>query len=172
VSRFCRKTNTDRFLPQGKIPTTIFSTHIRPCRNQRAASSGLCAFQTSVRGHRNTTVFCLRQKPDREKRSGRDNRRGILPPAKPGNAGWSSPVARQAHNLKAAGSNPAPATKSKSPPFAEGFLRLKPQDNPPFPPRKPQPYNANEIGNGDGNHGCVVLDVADVLGIIRIACDW
>ena len=29
-----------------------------------------------------------------------------------GNAGWSSPVARQAHNLKAAGSNPAPATKS------------------------------------------------------------
>ena len=28
------------------------------------------------------------------------------------NAGWSSPVARQAHNLKAAGSNPAPATKS------------------------------------------------------------
>src|ERR1700756_5365559 len=28
-------------------------------------------------------------------------------------AGWSSPVARQAHNLKAAGSNPAPATKFK-----------------------------------------------------------
>ncbi|MGF6259032.1 hypothetical protein OKW20_006159 [Ensifer sp. LBL] len=31
-------------------------------------------------------------------------------------AGWSSPVARQAHNLKAAGSNPAPATKSKQKP--------------------------------------------------------
>ena len=28
----------------------------------------------------------------------------------PQNAGWSSLVARQAHNLKAAGSNPAPAT--------------------------------------------------------------
>jgi hypothetical protein len=27
-------------------------------------------------------------------------------------AGWSSPVARQAHNLKVAGSNPAPAPKS------------------------------------------------------------
>ena len=27
-------------------------------------------------------------------------------------AGWSSLVARQAHNLKAAGSNPAPATKT------------------------------------------------------------
>src|ERR1051325_1740950 len=31
-----------------------------------------------------------------------------------GTAGWSSPVARQAHNLKVAGSNPAPATKSLS----------------------------------------------------------
>jgi hypothetical protein len=29
-------------------------------------------------------------------------------------AGWSSLVARQAHNLKVAGSNPAPATKLKS----------------------------------------------------------
>ena len=29
----------------------------------------------------------------------------------PTNAGWSSLVARQAHNLKVAGSNPAPATK-------------------------------------------------------------
>ena len=29
----------------------------------------------------------------------------------PTDAGWSSPVARQAHNLKVAGSNPAPATK-------------------------------------------------------------
>ena len=27
-----------------------------------------------------------------------------------GNAGWSSPVARQAHNLKVVGSNPTPAT--------------------------------------------------------------
>src|SRR6195952_158311 len=31
-----------------------------------------------------------------------------------GDAGWSSPVARQAHNLKAAGSNPAPATRSNA----------------------------------------------------------
>ena len=29
-------------------------------------------------------------------------------------AGWSSPVARQAHNLKVTGSNPVPATKAKS----------------------------------------------------------
>ncbi|MHC2794074.1 hypothetical protein ACVINZ_003086 [Mesorhizobium jarvisii] len=30
-----------------------------------------------------------------------------------GDAGWSSPVARQAHNLKVTGSNPVPATKYK-----------------------------------------------------------
>jgi hypothetical protein len=47
----------------------------------------------------------------------RHNRFAVTPPrhsAKPNalDAGWSSPVARQAHNLKAAGSNPAPATKS------------------------------------------------------------
>ena len=30
--------------------------------------------------------------------------------AQPNNAGWSSPVARQAHNLKVEGSNPSPAT--------------------------------------------------------------
>src|SRR5665213_1841880 len=30
-------------------------------------------------------------------------------------AGWSSPVARQAHNLKVVGSNPTPATKSRRP---------------------------------------------------------
>src|SRR5690606_24827220 len=31
-------------------------------------------------------------------------------PENKSHAGWSSPVARQAHNLKVAGSNPAPAT--------------------------------------------------------------
>jgi hypothetical protein len=30
---------------------------------------------------------------------------------RPFDAGWSSPVARQAHNLKVVGSNPTPATK-------------------------------------------------------------
>ena len=37
------------------------------------------------------------------------------------NAGWSSPVARQAHNLKAAGSNPAPATRYKMPAYSGLF---------------------------------------------------
>ena len=40
-----------------------------------------------------------------------------------GDAGWSSPVARQAHNLKVAGSNPAPATvpEPRSPKGDRGF---------------------------------------------------
>ena len=33
-------------------------------------------------------------------------------------AGWSSPVARQAHNLKVIGSNPIPATKHMESPLA------------------------------------------------------
>ena len=35
-------------------------------------------------------------------------------------AGWSSPVARQAHNLKVVGSNPTPATKISPPGFQSG----------------------------------------------------
>jgi putative endonuclease len=37
-------------------------------------------------------------------------------------AGWSSPVARQAHNLKVVGSNPAPATNFLNPGEIRGFL--------------------------------------------------
>jgi hypothetical protein len=41
-------------------------------------------------------------------------------------AGWSSPVARQAHNLKVTGSNPVPAPKpSQRPPHKGGRLRLR-----------------------------------------------
>src|SRR5210317_932373 len=53
-------------------------------------------------------------------------------------AGWSSPVARQAHNLKVVGSNPTPATNysiksisytaSKISVFGV-FLRLKPDND-------------------------------------------
>ena len=34
-------------------------------------------------------------------------------PEHPFDAGWSSPVARQAHNLKVVGSNPTPATNTR-----------------------------------------------------------
>ena len=42
-------------------------------------------------------------------------------------AGWSSPVARQAHNLKVAGSNPAPATNITTPPRNTTARRLAPR---------------------------------------------
>src|SRR5213593_408632 len=41
------------------------------------------------------------------------------------NAGWSSPVARQAHNLKVVGSNPTPATTdSLTPGLGVGLSRF------------------------------------------------
>ena len=43
----------------------------------------------------------------------------------PWNAGWSSLVARQAHNLKAAGSNPAPATKRLMPLYRVHVLQSR-----------------------------------------------
>jgi hypothetical protein len=48
-------------------------------------------------------------------------------PPKTITAGWSSPVARQAHNLKVVGSNPAPATKTKAAQINDlgGFLILR-----------------------------------------------
>ena len=44
-------------------------------------------------------------------------------------AGWSSPVARQAHNLKVVGSNPTPATNlnAKEPLRNQGFLHYCPK---------------------------------------------
>ena len=49
--------------------------------------------------------------PLRTERSGpRDDQPGVSRP-EADDAGWSSPVARQAHNLKVRGSNPLPATK-------------------------------------------------------------
>lgn len=40
-------------------------------------------------------------------------------------AGWSSPVARQAHNLKVTGSNPVPATKYKNGPPRAGRFGIR-----------------------------------------------
>ena len=49
-------------------------------------------------------------------------------------AGWSSPVARQAHNLKVAGSNPAPATTEyHTPSSGVWFLRFGPDAAPDWP---------------------------------------
>ena len=44
--------------------------------------------------------------------------------AQKGGAGWSSPVARQAHNLKVTGSNPVPATKYENGPPCAGRFHI------------------------------------------------
>ena len=49
------------------------------------------------------------------------------PHAKPTTAGWSSPVARQAHNLKVTGSNPVPATNPQAQPSPSTDHPLKPR---------------------------------------------
>jgi hypothetical protein len=57
----------------------------------------------------NARTSSQRQSPQQKPQTrGRANK---APKPTPLPAGWSSPVARQAHNLKVAGSNPAPATK-------------------------------------------------------------
>ena len=70
------------------------------------APDGLCpgvAFQGSLRDGRS--------KPREQRRPSIHRPRHFDEGAQRFNAGWSSPVARQAHNLKVIGSNPIPATK-------------------------------------------------------------
>ena len=50
--------------------------------------------------------------------------RGLQSPVQTFGAGWSSPVARRAHNPKVAGSNPAPATKPSGAPVRAPFVLL------------------------------------------------
>ena len=57
--------------------------------------------------------------------------------AAPG-AGWSSPVARQAHNLKVAGSNPAPATNDTCLTPAANLRALACAPSPSQSDRKPE----------------------------------
>ena len=108
----------------GKTPPQ--HTHTRTCHTDRRGA------QTAALGVGWTTWWlwrgdCTRSHPElgRENpqrrwycvsRRGRVGRRQVFQPTPkhhntPTNAGWSSPVARQAHNLKVIGSNPIPATR-------------------------------------------------------------
>src|SRR3546814_11210453 len=58
-------------------------------------------------------------------------------PATMVDAGWSSPVARQAHNLQAAGSNPDPATNALNPQNPTLHAALSCQTTTPKPPPTP-----------------------------------
>ena len=91
---------------------------MRPCR---ASSSALD--RTPGRGRKNECSAGSRTRPEMAEHKGfRGVRRrlpsGLTPPGGRGIlgalvAGWSSPVARRAHNPKVAGSNPAPATSKR-----------------------------------------------------------
>ena len=63
-------------------------------------------------GRTNGKIRAANRPPRAEPEDGQTTN-GTLPYL--GGAGWSSPVARQAHNLKVTGSNPVPATKSTQP---------------------------------------------------------
>ena len=63
-------------------------------------------------------------------------------------AGWSSPVARQAHNLKVTGSNPVPATKTTSPRETPsgGFVMSKASQPHNAPQRRTKPSPPHQAG--------------------------
>ena len=76
------------------------------------------------------------RRPDRHRRDGHTKDASGLHSAQHGDAGWSSPVARQAHNLKVVGSNPTPATNNTTPATAQEnpeqsfcacFLKVRPR---------------------------------------------
>ena len=102
---FCKRKN--RISPRRRLrrPKSRNSRQ-RPDKNGPPLKAAICCF---------TNKACPGKSPENKGQSdgilawpktryGRQRRRTT-------GAGWSSPVARQAHNLKAAGSNPAPATK-------------------------------------------------------------
>ena len=81
--------------------------------------------------------------------SSQKRRRRTRPGAREIGAGWSSPVARQAHNLKVAGSNPAPATKhtqtpthNTDPPARPNPARASPRPDHAAKPRMVKPGQA------------------------------
>ena len=101
----------------GKPPPTRARRHQRPPTHPTPALLAWWSWRgTKTRSHPELG----RQSPKRQwycaLRRGRVGRRQASkapPPSNPKHtAGWSSPVARQAHNLKVVGSNPTPATKS------------------------------------------------------------
>ena len=121
-------------------------------------------------------------------RRGRVGRRQVFQPihprsipVRPLGAGWSSPVARQAHNLKVTGSNPVPATSDSNtpptPPFAArvaGVLLLAPIRRTAAPGPSSMCRNAAQVNCGlpalvTREHQDCVDQVAQRLRHARIA---
>ena len=95
---------------RGQLPTRHFTTcHGYPGLRRPHASVDR---RKSQRGSQ-AGFLCYRRSTGRSETSGLVYPDDVLPRSGRrvlGDAGWSSPVARQAHNLKVVGSNPAPAT--------------------------------------------------------------
>src|SRR3954463_5863633 len=95
---------------------------VLPLKRWKSRSSP--GFAAGVRGKiEGTHSLCRKSRRSRRLRKaerppelmrGKPSERMLAPAleAKPVGAGWSSPVARHAHNLKVVGSNPTPATNA------------------------------------------------------------
>ena len=98
-------------LPEGPHPI--------PFRTRSLSPPGPMVLRLKARESRSPPGLprgCLRQKNP----SSRLLFAGFYPLAAKFDAGWSSPVARQAHNLKVIGSNPIPAPKISENPAGPG----------------------------------------------------
>ena len=143
-----------------KAGKTHSHTHDKAAAGQNRAAA-LPPEGHATRPRARTTRGGAARQPVRTREPARKTlRAGTISPL--GDAGWSSPVARQAHNLKVAGSNPAPATKinptkthSQAPqprtraPAADPCAH-PPQAKPPkpMPDRSPTPGSIHE-GRGE-----------------------
>ena len=126
------KTRESRSLPGlQNAQSTASLHHVRPCRIPGRPSDPIGAgpypFRTRPAGVAagRTARTRTTTKPARPAGNAPTHRTRAKHTKHP-DAGWSSPVARQAHNLKVAGSNPAPATRStKTPGKNRGFFGVQ-----------------------------------------------
>ena len=104
IERGAPVTDLTRLLNRMKARTlalTLCQTKARLTRIERQLGQSVRSLVSALRLSRNPSVKTSNQPLHLTVRANRQCTVG---------AGWSSPVARQAHNLKVAGSNPAPAT--------------------------------------------------------------
>ena len=118
IERGAPVTDLTRLLNRMKARTlalTLCQTKARLTRIERQLGQSVRSLVSALRLSRNPSVKTSNQPLHLTVRANRQCTVG---------AGWSSPVARQAHNLKVVGSNPTPATTDNDKPVASaaGFV--------------------------------------------------
>src|SRR5690348_1374540 len=113
-----RRGRTRAHSPQGAA--IISALRARAWARVPGSAPGAAMRESSPRVDRYSSFFTIGPKPKAGKRG--DTRRDLdlaaaVGPAYDTRAGWSSPVARKAHNLEVVGSNPTPATWPLRGPF-------------------------------------------------------